>query len=125
MTDAKITWHGKEAELKARMGAMAGLEKWAADVASASKREVPVSENRGGGFLRDSQKVSVDVSELKAAVSYSGPPDKRNLPIWVHENMKAQHPFMGKAKFLEGPLNATKTSGPEAVRAEIKRSLGA
>ena len=40
-----------------------------------------------------------------------------------HENMAVQH-TSGKAKFLEDPLNGSKTRGPAAVAAEIKKALG-
>ena len=118
----RVVWHGAEAKAKARAGAVSGLQKWVDDVALSSKAEVPVAD-ADGGFTRDSQQVSVDEASLRAAVSYSGPGDKPKLPIWVHEGMSAHHPT-GKAKFLEDPLNASKNSGPETVRAEVKKALG-
>lgn len=118
-----IKWDDSKARAAAKAGGAAGLKKWADDLLAASQPEVPVSPNTGGGLLRDSGKAEVDAAGGRAAVSYAGPGDKPNLPIWVHENMAAQH-STGKAKFLEDPLSGSRVSGPAAVAAEIRGRLG-
>jgi hypothetical protein len=120
----KANWRGEEAKARAREGGVAGLKKWADDLLAASQPLVPVAPTMNGGFLRDSGRAQVDEGDaLLAAVSYDGPADKPALPIWVHENMAFQHD-VGQAKFLEGPLNGSKTTGPAVVGAAIKSRLG-
>jgi hypothetical protein len=124
-----LKWNGERAKAAARRGGLSGLKRWADDVFDASQEEVPVAPVRGG-FLRDSGQVSVDEGVGRAAVSYSGPPARSDgrfggadIAAIVHEDMGAQH-STGKAKYLEDPLNATKTSGPQTVAREIKAALG-
>jgi len=114
-----MTWHGRKVEAAVKEAAARGLKQWADDVLKASQPEVPVAAV-GGGFTRDSGKVEVDAGALQAAVSYDSPPGT-HLAIWVHENMRNQH-LVGKSKFLEDPLNASKASGPKTVAAEIKKA---
>lgn len=120
----RVVWHGAEAKAKARAGAVRGLQMGADYVLKASQAEVPVAAV-GGGFTKESGEVAIDDAALRAAVSYSGPADKPKLPIWVHEDMTAQHPA-GQAKFLETPVNvarAEKTLDAIVAR-EVDKALG-
>lgn len=101
-------------------GGAAGLKRWADDVLAATTPHVPVAPVHGG-FLRDSGTAEVDAEELLAAVSYDSPPGTHDA-IWVHENLRHKH-TVGEAKFLENTLNGSRTTGPEAVAAEIREKL--
>ena len=122
MTQLVIRWNDAAARAAVRSGGAAGLQTWADDLLAASQPLVPVSPNTGGGYLRDSGTASVDEGAQQAAVSYSGPSDKPNMPIWVHEIMNVNHET-GQAKFLEMPLNASQFTGPHALADAIKAQL--
>lgn len=115
-----IIWRGTEAGLKAHLGANKGLKDWADLLLQEALPEVPIAAVQGG-FLHDSGKAEVDGPALKAAVSFASPPGK-HLAIWVHENMTFQH-SVGKSKFLEDPLNATKDQGLAKLAAAIREAL--
>jgi hypothetical protein len=123
-----MKWYGAKATAKAHEGAVAGLQMWADDLLKASQSETPVAPI-GGGFLRDSGSTAMDAPAMRAAVSYKGFPARSNdrtgggnVAVIVHESMSLSH-STGKAKYLEDPLNASKSSGPEKVRAAIKAAL--
>ena len=122
MSEFVVKWDDAAAKAAVRSGGAAGLQMWADELLAASHPLVPVSPNTGGGYLRDSGTATVDESAQQAAVSYSGPPDKPNMPIWVHELMAVQHET-GQAKFLEMPLNASRFTGPHALADAIKAGL--
>lgn len=126
-----MLWHGQRAFDAARRGAVKGLKDWADEVYDVSQREVPVAPT-GGGHLKDSGRVDVDEGALQAAVSYEGgeptaqgrsPVPRVDVAILVHEATRFRH-TIGKAKYLEDPLNATTKSGPEKVRAAISGEIG-
>lgn len=70
------------------------------------------------GGLQDSSKVSVDASDLVAAVSYDKPYAAR-----VHESLTARHDD-GQAKFLETALNAGRADLLEVIADRLRRQLG-
>jgi hypothetical protein len=119
-----VKWYGDKAKAAARRGAVKGLTEWADEVYEGSQEQVPVAVGRpDAGYLKATGKVDVDEGALRAAVSYDRSPRVEHLAIWVHERMDQAHPH-GKAKFLEDPLNQSKTSGPEKVARAIRKELG-
>ena len=116
-----VKWYGEKAKLAVRRGAARGLREWAELVFKEADAIVPVAPVKGG-FLRDSGKVEVDEGALRAAISYDTPPGM-HLAIWVHEIMGRRHSSGKEAKFLEKPLNASKTKGQILVSREIKKVL--
>lgn len=118
-----VNWHDEAAKAAVRRGGAKGAHDWAQDVLSRSQPEVPVSPLTGGGFLKGTGKVTDAPDQMKAAVSYSGPSDKPNLPVWVHELRGISH-TTGKPKFLEDPLNADTDSGLERMADALRSELG-
>jgi len=132
----KLTWHGDEVKRAARRGSVDGLRDLAQSVFDASQELVPVApaDSRGSGYLKESGTVELDEVKLRAVISYSSPPRRKDgrsaggagLAIWVHENLTTQHAEGKSAKYLEAPLNEAKASGAvtriagRALRRELK-----
>ena len=123
MSSVKMNWYGDKAKSAARRGAVKGLTEWADEVYDASQEQVPVAVGRpDAGYLKTTGKVEVDEGALRAAISYDKSPRVAHLAIWTHERMDLSHPH-GKSKYLENPLNESRTSGPEKVARAIREEL--
>jgi hypothetical protein len=119
-------WHGPQVSRSAKKGAAKGLLEAADHLLAASQPLVPVSDRKGGGFLRDSGVTSVDESIPASAVAYTAvsADDPPHYAVKVHETMGWRHPT-GQAKFLEQPLNSEKAALLEIIAGAIKGALGA
>lgn len=118
-----VKWYGDKAKAAARRGAVKGLTEWADEVYEGSQEQVPVAVGRpDAGYLKATGKVEVDEGALRAAISYDKSPRVAHLAIWTHERMELSHPH-GKSKYLENPLNESRTSGPEKVARAIREEL--
>jgi hypothetical protein len=123
MKKTTVKWHGAQAKIRARSGAVAGLTSWADGVLESAKTLVPVSQSARGGSLRDTGKVEVDPARMRACVSFDQLPDAPHIAIYVHERLDVQHEDGKQAKFLESPTNASKLTGPAKVAAAMRKTL--
>lgn len=123
-----MTWRGPQAKLAMRQAAAEGLRAWIEPVFDETQRLVPVDESDPrGGALKESGKVEIDESKLRAAISYSGEHRKADgtssgpTAIFVHEDMDSQHPGGRQAKYVEQPLMESRATGPAKAAIEIRK----
>lgn len=112
-TPTRVQWNTHAAD-NVQPAVTDGLLKWAGLVKTRSQDEVPVLT----GELRSTATVSVEPAQMTAAISYDGV----EAPI-QHERMDYHHDN-GNAKFLEGPLNATRREGLAALAAAVRHRIG-
>jgi len=117
MISRGMKWDGRKAKGAARAGANRGLLKWAEHVLEQANRIVPIEKGANGGLLSTGV-TSQDESKLTVAVSYDKP-----YAVRQHEELEYKHDAGRRAKYLEEPLNASKSLGGGMVASEIKREL--
>ncbi len=85
-----------------------------------SKRECPVDT----GALRDTGHVEqpeISGDQVTVQMGYGGP--AAPYAVYVHENLTAQHP-VGKAKYLEDPVNEAKPTLPTKMARRLRNGMG-
>lgn len=97
-----------------RASAARGLSKGAEHVLTMTGPKVPWQE----GHLERSGTVSVDESELVAAVSFDQP-----YAVRQHEELDYTHPVKGEAKYLENTLREEAEAVTMIVAKHIRRAL--
>lgn len=105
---------------KVREAAVLGLKKAADDVLAESEKIVPIDE---GMELSKSGETSVDPNELRAAVSYGRNGIARAYAERQHEELQLRHDDGRRAKFLEDPLNQSRSRSAQTIAAEMRRAL--
>lgn len=113
----KVTWTGAAASRAVRVAAARGVQLWAEHVLQQARAQVPHDEGtleRSGTVVPS--RVSPDT--LEAAIVFDQP-----YAVVQHEDMTFRHPGGRKAKYLEDPLNASRTVGPKLVQKQIKKAL--
>lgn len=117
MTLSRLVWHGPKVKDAERRGAAHGLYLGAEHVGEESDRIAPEEE----GTMIRSKAVSVDESELRAAVSYDTP-----YAVIQHEDLSFRHDAGRQAKYLETPINdaGVKRKVEDLIAREIKAALG-
>jgi len=111
----QVKWHGAKAKRDTQKGAERGLYLWAEHVLEEANRIVPLQE---GTLQNTGVAHKPKGGTLQAAVSFDTP-----YAVRQHEEMDWQHPGGRQAKYLESPLNASKDTGMDIVRREIKQEL--
>lgn len=106
----QIRWDGLGAKAAVRRGARRGVERAAELVADRSLDVVP----RETEHLARSLEVSAE--DLVAAVSYDTP-----YAVAQHERTRLHHARGETAKYLENPLNASRSDVSRVIAAEINR----
>lgn len=110
----RLDFHGPQVQREMRAGAARGLLLGAEFVLAQATEVVPLDE----GPLQDSGEASVDASSLQAAVSYNTP-----YAVRQHEELDYRHAPGRTAKYLEGPLNASRDDVLRIIAAQMRRSL--
>jgi len=91
----RAKWRGRQFAAAHKVAATQGLTLGAQHLLGASRAIVPIEE----ATLERSGEVTVDRSNLTAAVSYNTP-----YAVRQHEDLSLRHDPGRQAKYLEGPL---------------------
>ncbi|MGW1267532.1 hypothetical protein [Streptomyces sp. NPDC002491] len=110
----RLTWHGPAVAQQLREGAARGLLLAAEHVLQQSQEVVPLDESP----LMQSGTASVDAASLTAAVSYDTP-----YAVVQHERLDYRHAPGRTAKYLERPLNASRTEVLALIAAQMRRAM--
>lgn len=111
----KNTIHVEQVTDEVRGDAAVGLFKAAEHVLQVSNSKVPIEE----GTLERSGATSVDVANLKAAISY----DTIYAPK-QHEDLTLKHDAGRTAKFLENAMNSERDTVRKIIADEISSGRG-
>lgn len=77
-----------------------------------------VSTNPAGNILRTLKNLAGKGQPGKVKVSYA-----TDYAVYVHEDMQANHPNGGQAKYLEQPAREMRADLMEGVKEDIRRGL--
>lgn len=77
-----------------------------------------VSINQAGNILRTLRSLAGKGQPGKVKVSYA-----TDYAVYVHEDMEANHPNGGQAKYLEQPAREMRADLMEGVKEDIRRGL--
>jgi len=110
----RLRWHGDAVARQMRDGAARGLLLAAEHVLQQSQELVPLDESP----LMQSGTASVDPPSLTAVVSYDTP-----YAVRQHEELSYRHAPGRTAKYLERPLNASRSDVLALIAAQMRRSL--
>jgi hypothetical protein len=110
----RLTWHGPPVEQQLRQAAARGLLLSAEHVLGKSQAVVPLDESP----LMQSGTASVEESSLTAMVSYD-----TEYAVAQHERLDYRHAPGRTAKYLEGPLNASREEVLALIAAQMRRAL--
>ncbi|MBK3563226.1 MULTISPECIES: hypothetical protein [unclassified Streptomyces] len=110
----RLRFNGAPAARAMREGAARGLLLAAEHVLQQSQELVPLDESP----LLQSGTASVDAPSLTAAVSYDTP-----YAVKQHENLAYRHAPGRTAKYLERPLNASRSDVLALIAAQMRRAL--
>lgn len=110
----RLTFDGAPAARQIREGAARGLYLAAEHVLQQSQEVVPLDESP----LMQSGTASVDEASLTAAVSYDTP-----YAVRQHEALDFRHAPGRTAKYLEGPLNASRAEVAAIIAAQMRRAM--
>lgn len=108
-----VRWDSSEAKRIARKAGMKAVLESAEAILTESIDETP----KDTGTLRRSGTVTEVVIEPKAVISYSTPYAARQ-----HEELDYRHE-VGKAKYLEDPVNRNRDHVRRHVQKEVKKAL--
>nr|WP_202549813.1 minor capsid protein [Streptomyces sp. SID8352] len=97
-----------------RAAAARGLLLGVEHVLTESQALVPIDE----GALQNTGTAAVDEGTLTGAVSYDGP-----YAVRQHEELTWQHAPGRQAKYLEQPLNASRSQVRALLAAQLRRAL--
>jgi len=109
-----IRFNGAPAARAMREGAARGLLLAAEHVLQQSQEIVPLDESP----LMQSGTASVDPPSLTAAVSYDTP-----YAVKQHEDLSLRHAPGRTGKYLERPLNASRSEVLALIAAEMRRAM--
>lgn len=110
----ELRFNGAAVHRELRAAAARGQLLAAEHVLTQAQDVVPLDE----GYLQSTGTASVDESILTAAVSFDGP-----YAVRQHEELDWQHAPGRQAKYLEGPLNASRLEVQAIIAAELRRAL--
>ncbi|MGW3191594.1 hypothetical protein ACWDBT_27515 [Streptomyces ardesiacus] len=110
----RLRFDGGPVARELRAAAARGLLLGAEHVLAESQAVVPLDE----GYLQNTGTASVDEGDLTAMVSYDGPYAARQ-----HEELTWRHAPGRQAKYLEGPLNASRSTVQALIAAQLRRAL--
>jgi len=124
---------GDKVKARTRRGGISGLKGWANAVLKRADELVPEAPKGvpGAGYLKKSGKVTIDEARGVAAVSFASPPKRSDgrkqpsagLAVLVHEDMTAQHAPGKQAKYLEQPVNESRSVAPFTMKTSIGREF--
>ncbi|MFJ6566222.1 hypothetical protein ACIQNU_02290 [Streptomyces sp. NPDC091292] len=110
----RLTFNGAPVAREIHAAAARGLYLAAEHVLTQSQAVVPIDE----AALQRSGTASVDPPSLTAAVSYDTP-----YAVRQHEELSYRHAPGRTAKYLERPLNASRTEVLALIAAQVRRAL--
>ena len=77
-----------------------------------------VSSNPAGNILRTLRNLAGKAKPAQVKVSYA-----TDYAVYVHEDLNANHPNGGQAKYLEQPAREMRPQLAEGVKSDIRRGL--
>lgn len=110
----RLTWNGPAVEQQLRQSAARGLLLAAEHVLQQTQEVVPLDESP----LMHSGTASVDEPSLTAMVSYDTP-----YAVVQHERLDYRHAPGRTAKYVEGPLNASRAEVFALIAAQMRRAM--
>ncbi|MFG2963584.1 hypothetical protein ACGFZS_09870 [Streptomyces sp. NPDC048288] len=110
----RIRFDTSAVQREMRQGAARGLLLGAEHVLQQSQEVVPLDESP----LMQSGAASVDAPSLTGMVSYDTP-----YAVVQHERLDFRHAPGRTAKYLEGPLNASRQEVLQIIAAQVRRAL--
>lgn len=110
----RLAFNGPQVQREMRAGAARGLLLGAEYVLAESQNVVPLDESP----LQQSGTASVDEASLTASVSYDTP-----YAVRQHEELDFRHAPGRTAKYLENPLNASRSEVAQIIAAQMRRAL--
>lgn len=109
-----IRWDGASVAQKMTQAVIRGLNILGEHVLNESNDRVPLDE----ATLQRSGVVSVDETELTAAVSYDTP-----YAVRQHEDLTLRHPNGRRSKYLESAWADSQHLAPQIIGNQIRRAL--
>lgn len=113
-TNFRLRFDGAPAARQMRQGAARGLLLAAEHVLGECNNVVPLDEDP----LMQSGTASVDEASLTGMVSYDTP-----YAVVQHERLDFRHAPGRTAKYVEGPLNASRDQVAAIIAAEMRRAM--
>ena len=111
---AQIRWFGAAAKQARKAGTARGLLLAAEHVLGESRKVVPIEE----ATLERSGASTVDAASETAAVSYDTP-----YAVIQHERLDFRHDRGRTAKYLERPVQATRSTQAQLIARAIEQEL--
>ncbi|MCX4575607.1 minor capsid protein [Streptomyces sp. NBC_01571] len=110
----RLTWNGPAVERALRQAAARGVFLSAEHVLGQAQALVPLDESP----LMQSGTASVDEPSLTGMVSFDTP-----YAVRQHEDLTYRHAPGRTAKYLEQPLNASRTEVLAIIAAQLRRAM--